>query len=499
MNETGWRLTMGAEVRPAGVYFRVWAPAARVVEVEIHGSAGPNYHRLDAETGEVLAGLVPDVGAGTLYKYRLDEGQAYPDPYSRSQPEGVHAPSAVVDPTAYEWHDASWQGLSLQGLVLYQCHVGTYTPEGTFAALADQLPEIKKLGVNALQILPIAAFPGSRNWGYDGVDLYAPTANYGGPLEFKRFVDTAHGEGLGVVLDVVYNHLGPDGNYLRAYSPFYFTDRYHTPWGDALNYDGEHSHWVREYVVQNACYWLNEYHVDGLRLDATHAIFDKSPRHILRELSERARASLPPGRQVVLIAEHNGNDVRFLHPPEAGGYGLDLIYADDFHHEMRVILTGEREGYYVDYEGSADNVAKIIQEGFLYQGQLSAYMGRPRGTPTTDEPARQFLYCLQNHDQVGNRAFGERLNHMLGRNLYATASALLLLVPETPLIFMGQEFAASTPFLYFTDHNPELGKLVTIGRREEFKRFSAFSDPERREQIPDPQAEATFLRSKLDL
>jgi maltooligosyltrehalose trehalohydrolase len=383
--------------------------------------------------------------------------------------------------------------------VLYEVHVGAYTPEGTFDALAAELPEIKRLGVNALQIMPVAEFPGQRGWGYDGVDLYAPSRHYGGPEGLRRLVDAAHGLGLAVMLDVVYNHLGPDGNYLRAYSPDYFTSRYTTPWGEALNFDGEGAWGAREIVIQNACYWLNEFHIDGLRLDATHAIFDLSQRHILQRLASRARASVPPDRRVVLLAEDSRNDVRFLRPADEGGHGLDMVYADDFHHEVRVLLTGERGGYYLDYEGRAERIARTIGEGFLYQGQHSEYAGGPRGTKTTDEPAWQFLFALQNHDQVGNRAFGERLHHMVDARRYAAASALLLLAPETPSLFMGQEFAASAPFLYFTDHEPALGRLVTQGRRREFARFRAFSDPEARERIPDPQAEDTFLRSKLDL
>ena len=499
MTDSGWHLPMGAEVLPDGVSFRVWAPAARAVEVEIHGPDGVAAYPLAGPTDGTFEGFVPGIGAGTLYKFRLDGGASYPDPYSRYQPQGVHGPSAVVDPAAYEWHDDGWQGLAPEGLVIYECHVGTYTPHGTFDALAEELPEIARVGVNAVQLMPVAEFPGRWNWGYDGVDLFAPTRAYGGPEGLKRLVDAAHRLGIGIILDVVYNHLGPDGNYLRAFSPTYFTDRYQTPWGEAFNYDGEGSWGMREYVVQNACYWLNEYHVDGLRLDATHAIFDSSPVHILRELATRARASLPPGRRVVLIAEDHNNDVRLIHPPEDGGYGMDIVYADDFHHEVRVTLTGEREGYYVDYVGGAERLAKAIKEGFLYQGEESAYFGRPRGTKTTQEPARQFLFFIQNHDQVGNRAFGDRLNHAVDSGHFAVASALLLLSPETPLIFMGQEFAASQPFLYFTDHEPGLGKLVTEGRRREFSRFSAFSDPNRRDQIPDPQAETTFRLSKLNL
>lgn len=498
MLDYGWRLAMGAEAYPGGVRFRVWAPAARKVEVEVYGEWGVTPYPLTAADG-LHEGFVEDIGAGARYKYRLNEGASFPDPYSRSQPEGVHAPSEVVNPSAFEWHDQEWHGLGPQGLILYEVHVGTFTPEGTFDALRAQLPVLKDLGVNALQILPVAAFPGGRNWGYDGVDLYAPAAQYGGPDGLRRLVDAAHALGLAVLLDVVYNHLGPAGNYLRAYSPRYFTSAYRTPWGEALNFDQQGSWGTREYVAENACYWLNEYHIDGLRLDATHAIFDRGPRHILREITRRARRSLPPERKAVLIAEDANNDVRFLQPASEGGHGFDMVYADDFHHEVRVLLTGEREGYYLDYDGKAERIARVIREGFLYQGEFSTYQGGSRGTKTSSEPAYQFLFSLQNHDQVGNRAFGERLHHVIDTRRYAAISALLLLAPETPALFMGQEFAASSPFLFFTDHEPDLGRLVTEGRRREFARFRAFSDPVTRERIPDPQAEETFLRSKLDL
>lgn len=490
---------MGANVLPdGGVEFRVWAPAARTVEVELFRQDGIARFELSAQGGGIFSAAVRNAGAGVRYKFRLD-GHSYPDPYSRFQPEGVHGPSQVVSPHTFQWSDDVWGGLNIEGLVIYECHVGTYTPEGTFDALIDQLAELKRLGVTALELMPVAEFPGRWNWGYDGVDLYAPTRNYGGPDGLRRLVDAAHTLGLGVILDVVYNHLGPDGNYLRAYSPHYFTDRYRTPWGEAFNYDGESNEWVRHYVVQNACYWLNEYHVDGLRLDATHAIFDSGPRHILAEVTEETRASLPAGRRVVLIAENESNDVRFIRPVSQGGYGFDAVWADDFHHAVHTLLTAENEGYYRDYPPSAKAVASTIKNGFLYQGEWSRHLQRPRGTKTSHEPASSFVFCIQNHDQVGNRAFGDRLNHNVDLGRYAVASALLLLSPETPLLFMGQEFAASSPFLFFTDHKPELGRLVTKGRREEFKAFSAFSDPVARKRIPDPQAGSTFRRSKLEL
>ncbi len=496
-HQPAWHLDMGATLLPGGVRFKVWAPKAERVDVQLARADGEAFYPLSAEGGGVHGAVIPGLSVGARYRYQLDGGAAYPDPYARFQPEGVHGPSEVIDPAAFRWTDDGWPGLAPEGLVIYECHVGTMTPEGTFRALQGQLKELKRLGVTAIELMPVAECPGRWNWGYDGVDLYAPSRNYGRPDDLKRLVDAAHGVGLGVLLDVVYNHLGPDGNYLRSYSADYFTDRHQTPWGDALNYDGPNSRYVRDFVIDNACYWLAEYHLDGLRLDATHAIVDDSPEHLLAELTRRTRAAT--SRRVVLIAEDGRNDVRIIRSPEQGGFGLDGVWADDFHHGVRVKLTGEREGYYADYAGTAPEIARAINEGFVFQGQVSPRKETPRGTVVTDEPASSFVFAIQNHDQVGNRAYGERLHHDLDAARYATASALLLFAPETPLLFMGQEFCASAPFLFFTDHEPELGRLVTQGRRREFGGFRAFADPVLRESIPDPQAEETFSRSKLNL
>ena len=441
--------------------------------------------------------VIRSLQAGARYRYRLDGDAAVPDPYSRFQPEGVHGASEVIDPARFRWTDGAWPGLPAEGLVLYELHVGTMTPEGTFDALIRQLPALKRLGVTAIELMPVAECPGRWNWGYDGVDLFAPSHTYGRPDDLKRLVNAAHRAGLGVLLDVVYNHLGPDGNYLRMFSDDYFTDRHTTLWGDALNYDGPNNRFVRDYVIDNACYWLAEYLVDGLRLDATAAIIDESPTHLLAELSDRARAAA--GRPVVLFAEEARNDVRTIRRRDQGGFGITGVWADDFHHAMRVFLTGEREGYYTSYQGTLPEIATALEQGFIFQGQPSARDGTPRGTAVTDEPATAFVFCIQNHDQIDNRAYGERLHHDIDVERYHAASALLLLAPETPLLFMGQEFRASASFMFFTDHQPELGRLVTEGRREEFKGFRAFADPHLRAAIPDPQAEETFIRSKLDL
>jgi maltooligosyltrehalose trehalohydrolase len=477
----------------------VWAPKARTVDVEIArlDPSDPAYWPLERDGRAVFTGFVPALRAGARYRYRLDGGPSFPDPWSRFQPDGVHGSSEVVDPLAFRWTDAEWSGLSRNGLVVYELHVGTFSRAGTFDGVVAELPYLQQLGVSAIELMPVAEFPGGRNWGYDGVDLFAPSRAYGGPAGLMRLVDAAHRRGLGVILDVVYNHLGPDGNYLRAYSDGYFTDRHQTPWGEAVNLDGPNAERVRELFSQNACYWLVEYHLDGLRLDATHALVDDSQRHLLAEIGERARDAVDDRRQIVLSAEDDQRGVWIVRPPRACGFGLDAVWADDFHHAVHVLLTGERDGYYQAYAGTTAEVARAIASGFVYQGEWSPYERQPRGTPILDDPAAAFIFGLQNHDQVGNRAFGERLEQLVGRRRYLVAVALLLFAPETPLLFMGQEFAASSPFLYFTDHEPALGKLVTEGRRGEFERFAAFQDSARRDQIPDPQSSETFERSRL--
>jgi maltooligosyltrehalose trehalohydrolase len=510
-----WTLPIGAEPGANGTRFRVWAPAARRVEVVLFEAGKPAAtHPMALATDGYHEVTIPAAAAGAHYMYRVDGRDPRPDPASRSQPGGVHGPSAVVDPRAYEWHDEGWRGVALDDMVIYELHVGAATEEGTFDALIRRLDDIRALGATAIELMPVADFPGERNWGYDGVCLFAPARAYGGAEGLKRLVDAAHARGLAVLLDVVYNHLGPDGNYLREYSPDYFTGRHTTPWGDALNVDGPDSEAVRAFFINNALYWAHEYHIDGLRLDATHEIKDDSPVHILAELAQTVRASLPEGRRFVLIAENEDNDPAVvttkarrheghedlrsfassrLRGERSSGWGLDGVWADDFHHQVRVALTGEREGYYADYSGSAADIAATLRQGWFYQGQPAPHSGEPRGAPTDGVPASAFVYCIQNHDQVGNRALGDRLNHAVAPAAYRAASVLLLLSPYTPLLWMGQEWAASTPFLFFTDHNPELGRLVTEGRRREFARFTAFSHHE----VPDPQAEQTFRASKL--
>jgi maltooligosyltrehalose trehalohydrolase len=482
---------------PGGTAFRVWAPRIERLEAVVEQEGGASLHALARGPDGTFSAVLPEVGPGARYKYCLDGDRRLPDPASRFQPQGVHGPSQVVDPGAFNWTDAGWSGLDLSEVVFYELHVGTFSPEGTFDGVRTRLPRLAELGVSAIELMPVADFAGLRNWGYDGVALFAPARCYGAPDDLRRLVDAAHALGLGVFLDVVYNHLGPDGAYLSAFSPDYFTDRHQTPWGAAVNFDGDGSTMVREFFIENARHWVLEYHLDGLRLDATHAIADDSPTHFLAELSERVHASAGD-RRVLVVAEDHRNLNWMVRDAAAGGWGLDAVWADGFHHQCRRLLAGDSEGYYRDYTGRSEDLATTIRRGWFYTGQFSAHLGEPRGTDPTGIPANRFVVCLQNHDQVGNRALGERLHHQIDPAAYRAASALLLTAPETPLLFMGQEWGATTPFQYFTDHHAELGRLVTEGRRAEFRHFKAFSDPAARARIPDPQAAATFLRSHLD-
>ena len=486
----------GACVEGGGTSFRVWAPERRRVEVVIEtpGREG-ECHVLSRADGGFFEGVVGGTGAGDLYRYRVDGEGPFPDPASRFQPRGVHGPSEVIDASRFRWADDAWPGLRLADLAVYELHVGTFTPAGTFAGAAERLSYLADLGVTALELMPVADFPGGRNWGYDGVSLFAPARCYGRPDDLRRLVDAAHRAGLGVALDVVYNHFGADGAYHGAFTKSYFSRRHSTPWGAAINLDGRHSDAVRSFLIENALAWVREYHVDALRLDATHALVDDGPRHFLAELSARLRTEA--GRPVLLIAEDHRNLRQLVLPESRGGWGLDAVWADDFHHQMRRALAGDDEGYYADFSGSAADLAETIRRGWLFRGQPSPHLGAPRGEDPSGLPPRSFVVCLQNHDQIGNRALGGRLHHEVDLDAYRAATALHLCAPETPLLFMGQEWAATSPFLFFTDHEPELGKRVTAGRRKEFRSFRAFADPEARKRIPDPQAETTFLAGRL--
>ena len=493
-NDTAWKLTLGANVEADGVRFRVWAPTTSRAEVVLYRDGNELAFPLATESDGYHAALIQDAAAGTRYKFRLDDA-LYPDPASRSQPGGVHEPSEVVDPRGFRWTDAAWKGVAPDELSIYELHVGTFTEGGTFDSAIEKLDAIVELGVTAIEVMPIASFSGARNWGYDGVALYAPAAPYGGPEGFRRLVDAAHGRGLGVILDVVYNHFGPEGNYLPAITGGrFFTDRHKTPWGDAINYDGPDSGPVREYVLQNALHWAHEYHVDGLRMDATHAIIDESPVHLLQEIATQLHGL---DRPRVLIAEDERNERRVVLPTDAGGYGLDAVWADDFHHQLRRLTAGDSEGYFRSYTGSIADVVTTLEKGWFYEGQWAEFQEAERGTAAEGLPPRAFVHCIQNHDQVGNRAMGDRLTDGVALPTFRALTTLLLVSPYTPMLWMGQEWAASSPFQFFTDHPEELGKLVTEGRREEFKHFSAFADESMRAKIPDPQAERTFLDSKL--
>jgi maltooligosyltrehalose trehalohydrolase len=494
-----WEPRLGARPLDGGVRFAVWAPEAARVDVvcETPGRARLAAS-LEKDSEGFFHGFVEEMGPGDLYRYRVDGAGPYPDPASRFQPLGVHGPSEVVDPRSFPWSDQRWRNLPLDRIVFYELHVGTFTPEGTFAAAAARLPYLAELGVTAIELMPVADFPGNRNWGYDGAALFAPARCYGTPGDLRALVNEAHRYGLAVFLDVVYNHFGPDGAYAPAFSRHYFSPRRRSPWGAGINLDGEHSGPVRRFFIENALHWIHEYHVDGLRLDATHALVDDSPRHFLAELARAVRvASERCGREVMLVAEDTRNLAAMVLPESGGGWGLDGVWSDDFHHQMRRCLAGDSDGYFSDFDGTLEAIAATVRQGWYFTGQWSPYFGRRRGTDPTPVSPSRCVFFLQNHDQVGNRAFGDRLHHTIEPAAWRAATVLLLLAPETPLLFMGQEWAASTPFLYFTDHEPELGRRVREGRRREFGRFRAYADPAVRERLPDPQAPETFLASRL--
>ncbi len=497
MIRTAWQPTLGAIVDPDRTTFAVWAPAATIVDLMIESGESPGACRPMVRGAEGHFSVVCErLEPGTRYRYRLDGGGPFPDPAGRFQPEGVHGPSMTVDPSTFAWTDGNWAGIALSDLVIYELHIGTFSPAGTFLGAADQLEALRDLGITAIELMPVADFPGARNWGYDGVSLFAPARCYGTPDELRRLIDRAHALGLAVLLDVVYNHLGPDGAYLQQYSQDYFTHRHQSPWGAGVNLDGDASPHVRQFFIENALHWIHEYHLDGLRLDATHALRDRGPRHFLAELSARVHDSVA-NRQVHLIAEDDRNLARLVTPIADGGWGLDALWTDDLHHQLRRALAGDSDGYFGDYSGSTADLAATIRQGWFFTGQHSPHLRAPRGTDPVGVPPRRCVQCLQNHDQIGNRAFGERLHQQIEPAAFRAASLLLLMLPHTPLLFMGQEWAASSPFLYFTDHHAELGRLVTEGRRREFRTFKAFADEAARSAIPDPQAAATFERSHL--
>jgi maltooligosyltrehalose trehalohydrolase len=497
IKNTTRRLPIGAEHQgEAGTHFRVWAPAAREVAV-VFDTPGLADAPLRSEGGGYFSGLVAGARAGARYRFRLDGGDAYADPASRWQPEGPDGPSVVVDPATFRWTDQDWRGVTAHGQVLYEMHIGTFTREGTYAAAEAQLPFLKEIGITVLELMPVNEFNGPFGWGYDGVNLFAPTRLYGDPDALRHFIDRAHALGLGVILDVVYNHFGPSGNSLAHFSRDYTSQKHANEWGEAINFDGENSGPVREFFACNAAYWIAEYHFDGLRLDATQCIFDASPTHIIAEIAQRARAAAG-ARSIYLAGENEPQHAQLARPVEQGGLGLDALWNDDFHHSATVAATGACEAYYTETRGTPQELISSLKWGFLYQGQFYAWQKKRRGHPALDLPATAFIQFLQNHDQVANSARGQRLHQLTSPGRYRALTALMLLTPCTPLLFQGQEFAASAPFLYFAQHGEELDALIRKGRHEFLQQFPNIASAEGGKLLASPGDEQTFLQCKLD-
>ncbi len=490
-------MPFGAEFQPGGgVRFSLWAPNHERITVQLDGAEAAlamqresdGWHRLTTDCA----------GPGSRYRFILPDGFAVPDPASRYQPADVHGPSEVVDPQDYAWQDSDWHGRPWTASVIYELHIGSFTETGTFLGAIERLDHLVELGVTVLELMPVADFPGRRNWGYDGVLPYAPDSSYGRPEHLKALIDAAHARGLMVILDVVYNHFGPEGNYLSLYAPQFFNSRRHTPWGAAINFDADDNHSVREFFIHNALYWLEEFHLDGLRLDAVHAFVDDSAVHILEELAQRVRSAALP-RSAHLILENEHNQARWLARGARGeGTLYDAQWNDDMHHVLHVAASGESEGYYGDYIGRTDRLGRALAQGFAFQGEVMPYRGAARGEPCVHLPPAAFVAFIQNHDQVGNRALGERLTAIADPAALRAVTALYLLLPQIPMLFMGEEWHSSRPFPFFCDFGPELADAVRDGRRQEFAHFAAFSDAGGRAMIPDPQALQTFEDSKLD-
>ena len=482
-----------------GTHFRVWAPKRGSVEVIVfdgNRESGKSFP-LDREEDGYFSALVADANAETRYKLRVDGKEAFPDPASHWQPDGPHGASTVIDHQKFAWTDKDWRGISIRGQVIYELHIGTFTPGGTYESAKEKLPLLKELGVTVIEVMPVACFPGEFGWGYDGVNLYAPYARYGAPDGFRGFVDYAHSIGLGVILDVVYNHVGPDGNYLTQFSDDYFHREHATEWGDAINFDGENSGPVRDFFAGNVEYWIREYHLDGLRFDATQAIVDRSREHILADMARRARAAAG-NREIILIAENESQEAKIAKAVERGGYGFDALWNDDFHHSAIAALTGQRQAYYTDYLGTPQEFISAIKYGYLYQGQYYSWQNKRRGETALGMEPTAFVTFIENHDQVSNSAHGKRLHQLTSPGRYRALTALTLLGPGTPLLFQGQEFGSSKPFLFFADHNPELAKLVHKGRAEFLAQFPQLKSEEMRARVPDPAKRETLDICRLD-
>jgi 1,4-alpha-glucan branching enzyme/maltooligosyltrehalose trehalohydrolase len=495
-------MTFGSVLLPSGaVHFRLWAPGAEKVSLCLNLGAKKLFLPMDRREEGWFHLTTETAGRGSRYRFQLASGLLVPDPASRFQPEDVHGPSEVIAPADFAWSDGGWRGRPWEEAVLYELHVGSFSDEGTFAGVESRLDHLVDLGITAIELMPIAAFPGRCNWGYDGVFPFAPDRDYGRPEDLKSLIGAAHARGLMVLLDVVYNHFGPEGNYLHHYAPQFFTERYQTPWGAAINFDGPESHWVRQFFIQNALYWLSEYRFDGLRLDAVHAIHDQNRPDILEELALAVKAHFPPPRHIHLLLENDRNQARYL-PRRRNNTPryYTAQWNDDLHHSLHVLLTNETTGYYQDYAGAPiRHLGRCLTEGFAYQGEPSPYRNETsRGEPSRELPTSAFVGFLQNHDQIGNRARGERLSRLIGPEPLRAALALLLLAPGPPLLFMGEEWGSRQPFAYFCDFGPELAEKIRAGRRREFARFPEFGTPSGRAHLPDPLAAATFLAAKLD-
>src|ERR1700737_3786920 len=498
------RYPIGAElIGPNQTHFRIWAPKARdvdlVLEESTKKSAKRTFHPLEREDGGYFSGLV-DAQADALYRFRVNRAEHFhPDPASRFQPHGPHGSSCIVDPTQFQWTDSKWRGVNMKGQVIYEMHVGTFTKEGTWQAAAEQLEELARIGISVVEMMPIADFPGNFGWGYDGVDLFAPSHLFGTPDDLRRFIDRAHSLGLAVILDVVYNHFGPDGNYIRTFSDHYFTERYEkNDWGESINFDGPDSGPVREFFITNGRYWIDEFHFDGFRFDATQEVKDTSDEYIIGAIGRAARETARP-REIILIAEKKGQEAKLIRPRNEGGDDLDAVWNDDFHHSAVVALTGKREAYYSDYLGTPQEFISAAKYGYLFQGQPYFWQEAPRGTPAFGSPPYAFVAFIENHDQVSNTATGERLRFQSSPGRYRAMTALLLLGPWTPLLFQGQEFGASTPFIFFTDvGDGPMREAIRKGRFEFLSQFPSLASPETQKQLPMPSDPDSFVSCKLD-
>ena len=493
------RYPIGAEVQPnEGTHFRVWAPLLKKMEVVLESGPGaPATMELKQLPDGYFEGLALQAAAGTRYRFRLNSSGCFPDPASRFQPEGPHGASEVVDPSCFEWHDRKWQGMAIEGQVIYEMHIGTFTREGTWQTARRELAELADSGMTVLEVMPVADFPGRFGWGYDGIGHFAPFRQYGKPDDFRLFVDEAHRLGMGVILDVVYNHFGPDGNYLKEFSLDYFTDRYRSEWGDAINFDGENAKPVREFFLTNAAYWVEEFHLDGLRLDATQNIFDASPENIMLAINKRVREAAR-GRKTIIVAENEPQTTRLVGRVRDGGYGLDALWNDDFHHSAMVAMTGHNEAYYTDYLGKPQEFISMVKYGYLYQGQRYKWQKQRRGTPNLKMAPAKFITYIQNHDQIANSSSGQRVQFMTSPGRLRAMTALLLLAPGTPMLFQGQEFASSSPFHYFADNAPDQAMMVAKGREKFLAQFRSLATKEMLPCLVDAANPSTFERCKLD-